>query len=122
VGDFINEKELSSDNSFDHALHLMGINQAQKNLPSRMVAKTTRPTEIQASGTKVLLANVVCKYPSGQVKETPKRSNEQVFPQTKWVTVPARMTSMRTVAVMRRTALTVMKLFFFAIESSTSAS
>jgi hypothetical protein len=98
----------------------VGHSQAQKNLPKRIVTRTTRPTESQASGTKVLLANVVCKKPSGQVNEIPKRSNEQVFPHTKWVTVPARMTSMRTVAVIKRIALTVMMFFFFAIDHSTS--
>jgi hypothetical protein len=98
----------------------VGHNQAQKNRPSRIVTSTTRPTEIQASGTKLLLAKVVCKKPNGQVKDIPKSSKEQVFPHTKFVTVPAKMISMRIVAVMRRIARTLMLFFFLAIDSSTS--
>jgi hypothetical protein len=97
----------------------VGHNQAQKNRPRRIVTTTTRPTESQASGTKLRLANVVCKKPNGQVNEIPKRSSEQVFPHVRLDTVPNRMTRMNTVAVTMRTALTVMMLFFLAIKSET---
>jgi hypothetical protein len=98
----------------------VGHNQEQKNRPKRIVTTTTRPTESQASGTKLRLANVVCKNPNGHVNEIPKRSNEQVLPHVKLETVPTRMTSMRTVAVIKRIDLTVMKFFFLAIDHSTS--
>ena len=98
----------------------VGQSHAQKNRPNRMVARTTRPTETQASGTKDLLARVVCKKPSGQVNETPKRSKEQVFPHAKVVTIPARTTRIRTVIVMWCNVLTLMKPLFFSIERMTS--
>ena len=93
----------------------VGHIQAQKNLPSRIVVSTTRPTESHAAGTNVLLASVICRKPSGQVKAILKSSREQIVPHPSDVTAPNTMTSTRTEAVMRRSALTVIKFFFLFI-------